>query len=41
MALDQWLRQIPDSPAGLLQRKFLIEHMIRQQDGGNPPEGAQ
>jgi Ca-activated chloride channel family protein len=41
MALDQWLRQIPDSPAGLLQRKFLIEHMIRQQDGGNPPEDAQ
>src|SRR6185437_16184830 len=22
LALDQWLRQIPDSPAGLLQRKF-------------------
>jgi Ca-activated chloride channel family protein len=41
MALDQWLRQIPDSPAGLLQRKFLIEHMLRQQDGGNPPEDAQ
>jgi Ca-activated chloride channel homolog len=41
MALDQWLRQIPDSPAGLLQRKFLIEHMIRQQDGGNAPESAQ
>ena len=33
LALDQWLRQIPDSPAGLLQRKFLIEHMMRQQDG--------
>jgi Ca-activated chloride channel family protein len=40
MALDQWLRQIPDNPAGLLQRKFLIEHMIRQQ-GGNSPEGTQ
>jgi Ca-activated chloride channel family protein len=35
MALDQWLRQIPDSPAGLLQRKFLIEHIMRQQ-GGEP-----
>ena len=41
MALDQWLRQIPDSPAGLLRRKFLIEHIIRQQDGGNSPESAQ
>lgn len=34
LALDQWLRQIPDSAAGLLQRKFLIEHMMRQQDAG-------
>jgi Ca-activated chloride channel family protein len=40
MALDQWLRQIPDSPAGLLRRKFLIEHIIRQQDGGNSLESA-
>jgi Ca-activated chloride channel homolog len=36
LALDQWLRQIPDSPAGLLQRKFLIEHMMKQQDGDDP-----
>lgn len=36
LALDQWLRQIPDSPAGLLQRKFLIEHMLKQQ--GDAPE---
>lgn len=41
LALDQWLRQIPDSPAGLLQRKFLIEHMMRQQDDGDAPGGAQ
>ncbi|HET9019615.1 MAG TPA: hypothetical protein VFN46_08515 [Acetobacteraceae bacterium] len=41
LALDQWLRQIPDSPAGLLRRKFLIEHMMRQQDGGDPREGVQ
>lgn len=42
MALDQWLRQIPDSPAGLLRRKFLIEHMIRQQqDGEDPQESGQ
>jgi Ca-activated chloride channel family protein len=28
---DQWLRSIPDDPGGLLRRKFLIEHMMRQQ----------
>ena len=36
LALDQWLRQIPDSPAGLLRRKFLIEHMMRQEYGEDP-----
>ncbi len=41
MALEQWLRQIPDSPAGLLRRKFLIEHIIRQQDGGKSLESTQ
>ncbi len=30
MALDQWLRWIPDDPAGLLRRKFMIEHMEKQ-----------
>lgn len=35
--LDEWLRQIPDNPAGLLQRQFLIDHMMRQQNG---PGGA-
>lgn len=30
LALDQWLRQIPDDPAGLLRRKFLIEHLRRR-----------
>jgi Ca-activated chloride channel homolog len=40
LALDQWLRQIPDSAAGLLQRKFLIEHMMRQQDGGDSQESG-
>lgn len=39
LALDQWLRQIPDSPAGLLQRKFLIEHMMRQQGNDDPQQG--
>lgn len=41
LALDQWLRQIPDSPAGLLQRKFLIEHMMKQQDADNAQESGQ
>jgi Ca-activated chloride channel family protein len=30
IALEQWLRQIPDDPAGLLQRKFLLEHLQRK-----------
>jgi Ca-activated chloride channel family protein len=30
LALDQWLRQIPDDPGGLLRRKFLIEHMLKE-----------
>jgi Ca-activated chloride channel family protein len=33
LALDQWLRWIPDDPGGLLRRKFLIEHMMKQRDG--------
>lgn len=32
LALDQWLRRIPDDPGGLLRRKFMIEHMLRQQE---------
>lgn len=31
LAREQWLRQIPDDPGGLLRRKFMIEHMMRQQ----------
>lgn len=38
LALDQWLRQIPDNPAGLLRRKFMIEYMMRH-PGENPPGG--
>ena len=30
LAEDQWLRQIPDDPAGLVRRKFLIEHWLKQ-----------
>ena len=32
LALEQWLRQIPDDPSGLLRRKFLIEHLRREQE---------
>ncbi|MDO9316489.1 MAG: tetratricopeptide repeat protein [Burkholderiaceae bacterium] len=34
LAEDQWLRRLPDDPAGLLRRKFLIQYLIRQ---GTPP----
>ncbi len=36
LALDQWLRGIPDDSGELLRRKFLIEHMINQRQV-NPP----
>ncbi len=36
LAREQWLRQIPDDPGGLLRRKFLIEHLMRQQQGNQP-----
>jgi Ca-activated chloride channel family protein len=29
LALQQWLRQIPEDPAGLLRRKFMVEHLER------------
>ena len=35
LAQEQWLRRLPDDPGGLLRRKFMIEHLIRQQ-GGQP-----
>jgi Ca-activated chloride channel family protein len=31
LALDQWLRGIPEDSSELLRRKFLIEHMMKQQ----------
>lgn len=31
LAQEQWLRNIPDDPGGLLRRKFLIEYMMRKQ----------
>jgi len=34
LALEQWLRRIPEDPGGLLRRKFLIEHIERQQAQG-------
>lgn len=32
IAQEQWLRSIPDNPGGLLQRKFLIQHLMRQRE---------
>ncbi|MGQ0699533.1 MAG: tetratricopeptide repeat protein [Panacagrimonas sp.] len=37
LAQEQWLRRIPDDPGGLLRRKFLIEHMLREQQRKQPP----
>lgn len=31
MALEQWLREIPDDPSGLLRRKFLLEYQRHRQ----------
>jgi Ca-activated chloride channel family protein len=31
LALDQWLRGIPEDSGELLRRKFLIEHLMKQQ----------
>jgi Ca-activated chloride channel family protein len=33
LMLEQWLRQVPDDPSGLLRRKFLLEHQRMQQRG--------
>jgi Ca-activated chloride channel family protein len=35
LAMDQWLRGIPEDSGELLRRKFMIEHMMKQQ--GNEP----
>jgi Ca-activated chloride channel family protein len=32
LALKQWLRQIPEDPAGLLRRKFMVEHLTRMRN---------
>ncbi|NMQ19729.1 hypothetical protein E4P82_11270 [Candidatus Competibacter phosphatis] len=37
-AMDQWLRRIPDDPAGLLRRKFMLEHLRRQQQAAQRGE---
>ncbi len=36
--LQQWLRQIPDEPGDLLQRKFNYQYRQRQQRGDDNPE---
>jgi len=42
-ALQQWLRQIPDDPAGLLRRKFQYERQLREREGAviEPEEDGQ
>jgi len=37
--MDQWLRRIPDDPAGLLRRKFLYQYRQRNQQGGAATSG--
>jgi Ca-activated chloride channel family protein len=34
-AADQWLRRIPDDPAGLLRRKFLYQYRARAGENGD------
>jgi Ca-activated chloride channel family protein len=36
LALEQWLRQVPDDPGGLLRRKFMLEHLQRRKESGTP-----
>ena len=31
--MEQWLRRVPDDPAGLLREKFRYESYQRQQQG--------
>ena len=40
-AMEQWLRQIPDDPSGLLRRKFNYEYRVRQQQGETRREQPQ
>jgi Ca-activated chloride channel family protein len=32
LALEQWLRRIPEDPGGLLRRKFMLEHLQRKRE---------
>lgn len=38
-AADQWLRRIPDDPAGLLRRKFLYQYRAKAQQEGEAEAG--
>ncbi|KAA6184030.1 VWA domain-containing protein [Thiohalocapsa marina] len=38
-AAEQWLRRIPDDPAGLLRRKFLYQYRARVGDGAGATSG--
>jgi len=36
IAMEQWLHQVPDDPSGLLRRKFMLEHLLRQKGRTSP-----
>jgi Ca-activated chloride channel family protein len=40
-AMEQWLRQIPDDPSGLLRKNFSYESRLRQQQGDEKKEQPQ
>ena len=41
MAAEQWLRRIPDDPAGLLRRKFRYQYRQRLREDGRRTGDAQ
>jgi Ca-activated chloride channel family protein len=38
IAAEQWLRRIPDDPAGLLRRKLQYQYIQRGGQAGNPDD---
>jgi Ca-activated chloride channel family protein len=38
--IEQWLQRIPDDPGGMLRRKFLIEHLLREPASGGEQGGT-
>jgi Ca-activated chloride channel family protein len=40
LLIEQWLQRIPDDPGGMLRRKFLIEHLLREPASGGGQGGG-